>query len=268
MLNIKSVLGATYTTWDAASPCRVENSTVAVAGEWNGVYCTLAGKVSAIFPPSVLLHSAHAAIDRVLPALLPPVASGMVGNYLMGSVPALASQLRVLDVGYNFLTDVPAVTYTFCGGVFNCLLTPSKCASSSTTQRPAADCAICGTTNGVGPFCSPGNGVCSPNAAAAVATGTVNVAKPALPVSCMGATAVPLTASNGPFHTLSPLSLPPSHHTHCAPSAAAMLSVKSALGLTFTTWATTNPCQLIGAAATAGVWDTLLCNSNGNVVQM
>ncbi|CAI6005779.1 unnamed protein product [Closterium sp. NIES-64] len=134
---------------------------------------------------------------------------GMVDNYLVGSVPALASQLRILDVGYNFLTDVPAVTYTFCGGTNTCLLTPSKCTNSGTTQRPAADCAIYGTTNGVGPFCTPGNGVCSPNAAAAVAAGTTNVlAQPVLPVSCLGTTAVPLTASN----------------------AAAMLSIKSAPG--------------------------------------
>ncbi|CAI5487042.1 unnamed protein product, partial [Closterium sp. Naga37s-1] len=258
MLNIKGVLGTTYTTWSTTSPCRLENSTVAFAGEWTGVFCTAARKVLAMsFPGTQLKGSFHADIStltaltflnlpnnlfnyrldsfftnmRALPLLadirlhynyfygevpsflvgLPQLTLlGMVVNYLVGSVPALATQLRTLDVGYNFLTDVPAVTYTFCGGVSNCMLTPSKCPNSGagTTQRPAAD-------------------LCTANASAAVAAGTVNaLAHPLLPLTCVGGTTVAMKAAE----------------------AAAMLSVKLALALTFTTWATTNACQLAGLA--------------------
>ncbi|CAI5980302.1 unnamed protein product [Closterium sp. NIES-65] len=199
--------------------------------------------------PCAALAMPCAAIDRAPPSLLPPPTSGMMDNYLMGSVPALAAGLRVLDVGYNFLTDGPAITYTFCGSVNNCLKTPSKCPNSvaGTAQKPAASCAFCGTTNGMGPYCTGTGAMCMANASAVVATGTVNsLSQPLLPFTCVGGTAVTMTAAE----------------------AAAMLSIKSALGLTFTTWATTNPCQLSGAAATSGLWDTLSCNSNGNVIQI
>ncbi|CAI7880138.1 unnamed protein product, partial [Closterium sp. NIES-54] len=111
-------------------------------------------------------------------------AFGAIYNYLTGTVPALASGLRSLNVRGNFLTDVPAATYTYCGGDTNCLLTPSKCATTGTTQRPAANCAVCGTTNGVGPFCAAG-GVCTVDASEAVTAGTVNSAsQPVLPLVC------------------------------------------------------------------------------------
>ncbi|CAI5487043.1 unnamed protein product, partial [Closterium sp. Naga37s-1] len=137
MLNIKSVLGATYTTWTAAAPCRLANNSVAYPGEWMGVYCTDTGKVATISLPNAQLKGSLHADISTLTALtyldlqanllnyrldsfttnlrfLPLLADiGMVGNYLVGSVPALAIQLRTLDVGYNFLTDVPEVTYTF-----------------------------------------------------------------------------------------------------------------------------------------------------------
>ncbi|CAI5985356.1 unnamed protein product [Closterium sp. NIES-65] len=138
------------------------------------------------FPLSLADH-------RVCPLLIAPptplsllssLASGVASNYLTGTVPALSSGLRTLDVRYNFLTDVPAVTYTYCGGNNNCLLTPSKCATAGSTQRPTADCAICGTTNAVGPFCTASGEVCMPDAAANVAAGTVNA--PVLPLLFMG----------------------------------------------------------------------------------
>ncbi|CAI5952617.1 unnamed protein product [Closterium sp. NIES-65] len=138
------------------------------------------------FPLSLADH-------RVCPLLIAPptplsllssLASGVASNYLTGTVPALSSGLRTLDVRYNFLTNVPAVTYTYCGGNNNCLLTPSKCATAGSTQRPTADCAICGTTNAVGPFCTASGEVCMPDAAANDAAGTVNA--PVLPLLFMG----------------------------------------------------------------------------------
>ncbi|CAI6005777.1 unnamed protein product [Closterium sp. NIES-64] len=258
-----------------------------------GVYCTDTGKVATIHLhynylyeeiPSFLvaLLKLTLLIDCAPLALLPPPTSGMVDNYLVESVPAMASQVRILDVGYNFLTDVPAVTYTFCGGTNNCLLTPSKCTNSGTTQRPAADCAICGTTNGVGPFCWGAGGVCTANASIAMAASTVNVlAQPSLPLACMGGTTVPMKESA----TLLILLLWPAScglnlsvatrlsqaTTPCLPatlSPPAMLTLKPSLGVTFNNWAATVSCALKGMTPSMPTWSKVVCNDSGNVVSM
>ncbi|CAI5980298.1 unnamed protein product [Closterium sp. NIES-65] len=216
-----------------------------------------------------LSSSAHASIDCAPLALLPPPTSGMVDNYLVESVPAMASQVRILDVGYNFLTDVPAVTYTFCGGTNNCLLTPSKCTNSGTTQRPAADCAICGTTNGVGPFCWGAGGVCTANASIAMAASTVNVlAQPSLPLACMGGTTVPMKESAS-VHL--PMGNGHQATTPCLPatlSPPAMLTLKPSLGVTFNNWAATVSCALKGMTPSMPTWSKVVCNDSGNVVSM
>ncbi|CAI5509354.1 unnamed protein product, partial [Closterium sp. Naga37s-1] len=215
MQNIKTALGVTLTTWTATAPCRLTKAPVAIAGEWTGVFCTEAGKVSDI---------------------------GAAANYLMGSVPALATGLRTVDVRFNFLTDLPAVTYSWCGGNGNCLLTPSKCASDGSPQRAAADCAFCGSTNGVPPLCWGAGGVCTVDAAAAVAAGTVS-SKTQAPLSraCVGGSVVGMKDST------------------------AMLGLKASLGVTFTTWAASVPCQLKGQTTTVTVWNGVLCDSNGTV---
>ncbi|CAI7932636.1 unnamed protein product, partial [Closterium sp. NIES-54] len=124
---------------------------------------------------------------------------GAIYNYLIGTVPALGPLLVLLDVRGNFITDVPAATYTYCGGYLNCLPTPSKCPSGGTTQRSVAACSVCGTTNGVGPFCASAGGVCSVDAAALVTAGTANSpSQPVLPLACVGGTsAVAIKESTG-----------------------------------------------------------------------
>ncbi|CAI5985363.1 unnamed protein product [Closterium sp. NIES-65] len=288
MMNIKSALGVTYTTWTATNPCRYARSAVAVAGEWNGVTC-VNGKVSDInlpgnlfnyrldsfttnlrsLPELALLHStsvSHAATHLIAtftisaplavpcttttslyapaPSLPSPLASGARFNYLIGTVPALGPLLVLLDIQGNFITDVPAATYTYCGGYFNCLPTPSKCPSGGTTQRSAAACSVCGTTNGVGPFCASTGGVCSVDAAALVTAGTVNSpSQPVLPMSCVGGTPVMNAAD-----------------------FAAMQNIKTTLGVTYTTWTSTAPCRNArSAVALAGEWTGVTCTDTGKV---
>ncbi|CAI5935949.1 unnamed protein product [Closterium sp. NIES-65] len=48
LLNVKSALGVTFTSWLAASPCAIANSTIAVAGTWTGVLCSSAGDVLSV----------------------------------------------------------------------------------------------------------------------------------------------------------------------------------------------------------------------------
>ncbi|CAI7765277.1 unnamed protein product, partial [Closterium sp. NIES-54] len=44
---------------------------------------------------------------------------------------------------------------------------------------------------------------------------------------------------------------------------AALLSIKSAMGLTYTTWAATNPCTLDGTTGKAGEWERVSCTAFG-----
>ncbi|CAI5528130.1 unnamed protein product, partial [Closterium sp. Naga37s-1] len=215
-------------------------------------------------------------------AALLPLPSGAIYNYLIGTVPALASGLRSLNVRGNFLTDVPAATYTYCGGDSNCLLTPSKCATTGTTQRPAANCAVCGTTNGTGPFCAAG-GVCLVDATASVAAGTVNSnSQPVLPLACsappvlvkesaacvrLEGQCIQAVSSRAPWGIHPPPSACLAAPVPACPSPA-MLALKLELGVSFTTWAATVPCQLAGQAATVKVWTGVLCDSTGRVVSI
>ncbi|CAI5952619.1 unnamed protein product [Closterium sp. NIES-65] len=244
MLTLKSLLGVTFTSWAASVPCKIAGQSTTVT-TWSGVLCDNIGSVLSIFPLSLADH-------RVCPLLIAPptplsllssLASGVASNCLTGTVPALSSGLRTLDVRYNFLTDVPAVTYTYCGGNNNCLLTPSKCATAGSTQRPTADCAICGTTNAVGPFCTASGGVYMPDAAANVAAGTVNA--PVLPLLFMGCT--------GGTNYMYPS------------DAAALLNIKSAMGLTFTSWATTTPCLAEGTSPNWDEWERVTCTPFGRL---
>ncbi|CAI5530616.1 unnamed protein product [Closterium sp. Naga37s-1] len=179
------------------------------------------------------------------PSVLSPVASGVVSNYLIGSVPALWSGLLTLDLQLNFLTDLPAAAYLWCGATSNCLVTPSKCATLSTAQRPAADCAFCGTTNAVPPFCSADGGVCSVDAFAPVAAGTASG-----PVTL----ALPWICAGGSVAFIKEL--------------AAMLALKSSLGVTHTTWASNSLCTIQGKSTTVTTWAGVFCDSTGSVVNI
>ncbi|CAI5948203.1 unnamed protein product, partial [Closterium sp. NIES-65] len=272
MLNVKASLGVTYTTWAATTPCRFDQSTVALANEWTGVRCTDTGKVSDIVVNNANLKGS---LPSDLASLTALTNIGAPGNYLIGTVPPLGPLLLVLDLNFNFISDLPSAAYTWCGGNLNCLVTPSKCTTGGTVQRVAADCAFCGTTNGAPPFCWGAGGVCTPDAAAAVAAGTTNPnSQPTLPRACVGGPVVALKDTTGRPPTAC---FPPCWPIPCVrlippPSPAcpapAMLALKASLGVTLTTWAATVPCQLAGQTTTAAVWSGVLCDSTGRVVSM
>ncbi|CAI5985348.1 unnamed protein product, partial [Closterium sp. NIES-65] len=272
MLNVKASLGVTYTTWAATTPCRFDQSTVALANEWTGVRCTDTGKVSDIVVNNANLKGS---LPSDLASLTALTNIGAPGNYLIGTVPPLGPLLLVLDLNFNFISDLPSAAYTWCGGNLNCLVTPSKCTTGGTVQRVAADCAFCGTTNGAPPFCWGAGGVCTPDAAAAVAASTTNPnSQPTLPRACVGGPVVALKDTTGRPPTAC---FPPCWPIPCVrlippPSPAcpapAMLALKASLGVTLTTWAATVPCQLAGQTTTAAVWSGVLCDSTGRVVSM
>ncbi|CAI5467886.1 unnamed protein product [Closterium sp. Yama58-4] len=287
MLALKASLGVTLTTWAASVPCQIAGQTTTVA-VWGGVLCDSTGSVVSIsvdnakvkgslptdistltsltflivFLTAQMTHDAFpgrgSSPYAPVPWLLSPLASGAVYNYLIGTVPAVASKLSSLDVRGNFITDVPTGSYTWCGGDANCLTTPSKCSSGGTTQRAASACAVCGTTNGVGPFCASTGGVCSLDAAAAVTAGTLGCLRGSLLALLL------LTCSLRP--PLPPAARLVSDFPVC-PSPA-MLALKSSLGVTLTTWAASVPCQLAGQNTTAAVWTDVLCDSTGSVVSI
>ncbi|CAI6012177.1 unnamed protein product [Closterium sp. NIES-65] len=117
---------------------------------------------------------------------------GSVSNYLIGTVPALVTGLRTLDLRLNFLTDLPVVAYFWCGGSTKCLASLSKYSSAGTAQHPVAECAYCGTSS-VPPLCWGAGAVCSVNASAAVAAGTVSSSlQLVLPCTCVGSPVVGL----------------------------------------------------------------------------
>ncbi|CAI5968252.1 unnamed protein product [Closterium sp. NIES-64] len=242
MLTLKSLLGVTFTSWAASVPCKIAGQSTTVT-TWSGVLCDSTGSVLSIGVSNANLKGSLPAAVSLLSAL---TYLGVASNCLTGTVPALSSGLCTLDVRYNFLTDVPAVTYTYCGGNNNCLLTPSKCATAGSTQRPTADCAICGTTNAVGPFCTASGGVYMPDAAANVAAGTVNA--PVLPLLFMGCT--------GGTNYMYPS------------DAVALLNIKSAMGLTFTSWATTTPCLAEGTSPNWDEWERVTCTPFGRLYSM
>ncbi|CAI5956853.1 unnamed protein product, partial [Closterium sp. NIES-65] len=61
-----------------------------------------------------------------------------------------------------------------------------------------------------------------------------------------------------------PSSIPP-FFALMRPSAVALLAIKDAMRVTFTTWATSNPCQLEGATAKEGEWSSISCTEDGRV---
>ncbi|CAI5997944.1 unnamed protein product [Closterium sp. NIES-65] len=163
-------------------------------------------------------------------------------NYLTGSFPA-STTLSSLDIRSNFFYAVGTMTLQSCAAISNCLASPAACSSAGTTQRPTADCAICGSTNGQPPFCG-GTGTCAPDSGPAAAQGTPNVAGSALlPMVCSG---VAIDAAD----------------------AAVLLALKSSLGVTLNNWNTAAPCTLEGQALLPAQWGGVRCTAAGKVTSI
>ncbi|CAI5513853.1 unnamed protein product [Closterium sp. Naga37s-1] len=154
-------------------------------------------------------------------------------NYLTGTIPPLPmATLKSINFENNFISDLPSLSSSFeCYGTQNCLSNPFMCRLGGTVQRPAAQCAICGTTNAVA-LCWGAGGECVPASASNIAAGVVNSRLQAL---------VPLSCS-------------------------ALLALKASLGVTFTSWAATVPCQVVGKQPPLPTWSGVLCDETEGVL--
>ncbi|CAI5483321.1 unnamed protein product [Closterium sp. Yama58-4] len=152
-----------------------------------------------------------ASIPSALVGITSLTSFGASYNYLYGPVPKLGTALKTIDVQKNWLSGTfPGTGFLSCSASSNCLATTGTCNTTGTTQRPLASCAVCDSPTGADPICA--GGTCAPNTAAPLATSTTPTASsPILPRFCVG---VPLNAAQ----------------------AAILLSVKTALGVTFTEW--------------------------------
>ncbi|CAI5513846.1 unnamed protein product [Closterium sp. Naga37s-1] len=229
LLSVKASLGVTFTDWNVDAPCALAGQAV-VPGSWSSVVCDATGKVLSLYVHNNYLSGA------VPPSLTTFSALSELkiqANYLTGSMPAaLPASLKYLDASGNYLVGTfPTTTTTYCSCASNCFKDSTKCTSASTQRAPAA-CAICGSTNGTGVLCD--GGTCAPSSTALIAAKTVNTGTAEM--YCAGD---PMDAA----------------------MAAALLSVKASLGVSFTSWAVSSPCAVEGVAAPPGAWSNVLCNS-------
>ncbi|GJP48822.1 hypothetical protein CLOM_g8102 [Closterium sp. NIES-68] len=168
---------------------------------------------------------------------------GVAYNYLTGSLPVASSQLSSMDLRANFFYDMPTLSLTWCDGHTNCFTSPSKCGMGGTTQRPAAECAICGSTNGQPPFCG-GAETCAPDSSGVAAQGMPNLpASPSLVMACSG---VAMDASD----------------------AAVLLALKASLGVTLTSWNPAALCTLEGKTLLPAQWGGIQCTAAGKVTSV
>ncbi|CAI5518013.1 unnamed protein product [Closterium sp. Naga37s-1] len=295
LLSIKSAMGLTYTTWAATNPCTLDGTT-GKAGEWERCSlpvpllcaCLSSVRASPLRVPLLCarLSSARASPLRVpllcaclssarasrLPCsaahnaashgcMLPPTACGgvdqrplvraacrwMPWNYLDGS---LSEYLKYFSALTNL--NQLAMQYMFFSGTFPSLLTslPSLTSLSLrfnylTGSLPTSITEIKSLDINQNYFVgSVPSGTCGGHAEHQGSHGTHQIVLPSLfPVSC--ASAFPCLPSP------------------TRPSAAALLSIKSAMGLTYTTWAATNPCTLDGTTGKAGEWERVSCTAFG-----
>ncbi|CAI5512993.1 unnamed protein product [Closterium sp. Naga37s-1] len=271
LLTLKAALGVNLLTWAASTPCQVAGKQVPAGPQsWSGVLCGDTGDVVSISLASQRLSGSiptdisklttltyldfgYNLFQSTLVGLATPVsgmtslkALGLSSNYLTGTIPPLPTSLVSLDVAFNFLSgSFPKIYLAFCAADQNCFLNSSNCRALSSLQRPATACAICGTNDGQGTLC--GSGLCAPNSGPYASIGTVNVASlPPVSMACQGY--APLVLMN---------------------AASALLALKVSLGVTFTTWAATVPCQIVGKqAATQTTWSGVLCTDTGDVLSI
>ncbi|CAI5483348.1 unnamed protein product [Closterium sp. Yama58-4] len=270
MMALKAALGVTLTTWASTNLCRITEKTTALSNEWTGVFCNLAGSVESISVGRQSLKGSIASDITKLTALtyldfgfnlfqgalnvflfpmngmtslkalflsynwfygtiptifasLPQLTTlGLYSNYLTGTMPIPSTTLVGLDVGLNYLSgSFPQLSLKSCSADCNCFLSSSYCRSSSQYQRSASDCAICGSADGQGELCY--GGLCGHDSADAVSAGTVNSpALPMVPMKCLGSPVVVMDTA----------------------SAYVLLSVKSSLGVTDSTWVAASPCTI------------------------
>ncbi|CAI5513829.1 unnamed protein product, partial [Closterium sp. Naga37s-1] len=172
-------------------------------------------------------------------------------NYLTGSVPVPGTSLKHLDLKNNYLVGTfPTGSWQSCSALTNCFANAAACTADrgkGTVQR--ATCSICDSADGTGVLCgSGGASTCQPTAASLASLSTINSpSTPALPMECSLLPAVPVNST----------------------AMAALLSIKTALGVTHTGWAAGAVCTLAGTGGTvaSGSLTGVECDSAGNPVK-
>ncbi|CAI5483343.1 unnamed protein product [Closterium sp. Yama58-4] len=188
---------------------------------------------------------------------LPPVPlnachRSLGSNYLTGSVPVPGAALKHLDLENNYLVGTfPSGSWQSCSARTNCFSSAAACTADGgigTVQRDT--CSICGSVDGTGVLCSGGGAsTCQPTPASLASLSVINsISTPALPMECSLLPAVPVNST----------------------AMAALLSIKTALGVTHTGWAANAVCTLAGTAGTvaSGSLTGVECDSAGNPVKI
>ncbi|CAI6005775.1 unnamed protein product [Closterium sp. NIES-64] len=181
-------------------------------------------------------------------ASLPQLTSlGLFSNYLTDTVPIPSKSLLALDLGFNYLSGTfPKLVLMFCAGDNSCFLNSTACHTYGIVQCPAGTCAICGSAAGRRDLCFGGS--CALDAAAAVSADTINSPnQPLLSMPCADNPATPMDTG----------------------SALALLNVKSALKVTFTSRNSDRPCAVLNANVNIGdTWTGVTCSPSGIVVRL
>ncbi|CAI5483347.1 unnamed protein product, partial [Closterium sp. Yama58-4] len=173
-------------------------------------------------------------------------------NYLTGSVPVPGTAMKHLDLENNYLVGTfPSVSVLSCSARTNCFSSVAACTADGgkgTAQR--ATCSICGSADGTGVLCGGGGASsCQPTADSLASLSTLNSPyASALPMACSLLPAVPVNST----------------------AMAALLGIKTALGVTYTGWAANAVCTLAGTAGTvaSGSLTGVECDSAGNPVKI
>ncbi|CAI5504859.1 unnamed protein product [Closterium sp. Naga37s-1] len=184
----------------------------------------------------------------------------LFSNYLTGSLPSLPSSLLALDIAYNFLSgSLPTLpsTLSHCAAEHNCLVpaAAAPCARFGSTQRPAAVAGAAAAT--------------ATERCAVCGMGTATEASVCFDGECVVsvAPAVVLAGPNGPVQAVQDLQCTGSSQASMSvATVTALLSLKSALGVTATAWGS-GGCSVEGYTSGSD-WPGVACDSLGNVVSI
>ncbi|CAI6006119.1 unnamed protein product [Closterium sp. NIES-65] len=192
-------------------------------------------------------------------------------NYLTGFLPSTITKIKSRSIQNNSLVgSLPSSTWTACTCHNNCLSSIGTYTSNS--QR--ATCSICGSTVGTGTLCGPGQ-ACEPDEDYRIPHQMQNIEHSWPFVLSHSRTLsllyprilallrfLSLTLSHSFFPLYLPWALPLLHIL----TADAMMALKAALGVTRTTWASTNLCRLTGISSPLqNEWTSVFCNLASSV---
>ncbi|CAI5491167.1 unnamed protein product, partial [Closterium sp. Naga37s-1] len=140
------------------------------------------------------------------------------------------------------LINMPALSVLMMSNNYLTGVLPKPAATLKALGR-GAGCSVCGSTNGQVPLC--GGAVCTPDPSAYVASKVPNTASaPTLALKCPSA---PLDANS---------------------SAAAVLNIGAALGVTHSDWSASSGCNLVGQTTAPKSWPGVWRSGNGTILSL